>query len=436
MNYNEKVLLVSKSEKEIGTIRAEFLRCMKIGCGIKKCLDYYLLYVYNKSDYRLGLIYANHLANPHHIKNTKYVDVQGNLVELDKFSICQVKVLRGNEEVLLQKLKKELSKGLGLNVSMKQIPDSNHCYEFSARFCQLFSDLSDGYGKYAMSFQECIYKHSFLGVNVYMNNLEHTINEFIQEYMLDEDEKEVFSIKCFDMFGEEILTNKQQEKKIQDNLKTYLEKSSLCIGVKYPEGPNIAPKYEEKEGDYLRSNGCAKSYFLKTFDFGKTKSISNGIAGILNCSTHLEEEYTRIQNEVGAPFFVMEDELTISYKVVMLDETKLKVASHVTVNRIVDKERLSNIPSIYEELYQNATYKNCTFEFDVKDYYEIIDLQLLLHCTDSSKCYETYKIPIGFKFEDGLNVALEEPKVYYDMESCVACCDFVYEVKKSLLKEV
>ena len=98
--------------------------------------------------------------------------------------------------------------------------------------------------------------------------------------------------------------------------------------------------------------------------------------------------------------FLLNDEIAISTKMERLSDLEIALIFNVKVKRKADGKKWSTLPTVFDKLFKSSNYDDCEFSFTIKEYYKIIDFNLLLHYTDATKYYEVFEIPLGFNFEN------------------------------------
>lgn len=442
MNYKEKIMFISKKESDIKNLSNQLKEICNVEYLTRKYLDNYLLIANNETEYYFGVIIGNIIATGMHY-DIKWVDTNKNLQELNNVCICKCYF---NEEIsnndllsgVMKRFSKRLSNAIYCIPVISKIASNNMCFEVYANFTNVFINKLDD-----TCFNEIVYCSS---------KTLRDIKNFADSYVLPKRIKEkgisIDYIECFDFVGNVVLTNLQNKEKENKKLYEYYDNSSYITGLYHPEGLNIAPKPQDSnvitgtnlERDYYISN---YSYNLAEINPAKLEKCGVGIVITAKYSTYYEEQYmltdaARKNYELIVACNIYDDDsrdITNAYRklteipqnfemidissvtsnVKTLSDTLLVVETNVTVERKVNEKMYNDKNTVYDSLYKYAQHKNSEFSFTIVDYYEVIDMNILLHYTNSSKFYETFEIPIGFRFEDGL-VHLRK-NIYDDTES-------------------
>lgn len=155
------------------------------------------------------------------------------------------------------------------------------------------------------------------------------------------------------------------------NKDLFSPKSFASIGPR--ENPTAKSKYKT---DYLGSR------FLK-----KENKLLNYF------KINYKEEYDNSD-------FSLDDEIKISTNIKHLSDMEIVVISNVELFRKATNQKLCDLPTVYDKLFKSDDYSNCSHYFTIKDYYKIINFNLLLHYTDASKYYEIFEVPVDFNFDE------------------------------------
>lgn len=439
MDYREKIMFVGKNENQIKTLCCRLKEIYHESYTTRKYLDYHLLIANSTRSYYLGLIPGSILATLMNYE-LKFMDINDEMKYVNDICVCKFYVEKETADVknLVMKFKSGLSEKISGSVVEKYVP-SEHVYEIYIKpidFLRAYIDskisfnLSDCYGKILYTLDKILEK----------------IKSYVNSYMLSEDytaNSDLFEkICCYDFYGNVVFQNIIEEHMGKVNLIDYFNNSAVALGIRHPEGSNLSPKEDEKSDytteKYFRGGSRYWASMIKSAKMSPLEKLRTGIKQVREYTTHFEEECgltEKINKRTDLLSFELDDEIAVSYEVEILADNKLIVTSKVSGERKVKGEKLCSKPTVYDALYQNKDYTDGKFTFTVTDYYEIIDLNLLLHYTDASKYYETYKIPVGFRFENGLERVLESKQVIDDMDPDWICYEDISEVKERLLKE-
>lgn len=426
MFNNEKVMFIGKNEKEIKELCTMLNEMFGITYTTKKQLDTHLIVAKNNFDYELGIVAANLLATVKEY-NVNWLDIDDTAKKLNKTLIFYFHVKKNKEAEMLQKIfefKRDFELATSITLYTNYFPSAASCFVYIK-----LTDLFLGFTK------DNIHLLNIGNVIKTCNKVLEKIIEFSNTYSLPEELK----ISSFDFKGKPIVTKKEIEIKKMEKLKQYFYISTLYLGLKDPLGCNLLPKSNEIDEDVF---GNLYLEPLAKYDcISNIPNLVNEESGIrldLTIYTNYIEIETKIKNrnEYLEQKIEITDILHVDCKIEILDDTKLIVKSDVVIERIVSGDKILKQPAVYDALLKNSDYITTKFNFSITDYFEIIDLNLLLHYTDASKSYETYHIPIGFDFTYGIEKLKMNSMVYADEED-EEWFDYndISEVKKYLLSE-
>lgn len=430
MYSKSRVVFIGEGKKGIESLHETLSLICCFPCMLEEYLEHKIIVVNNDLDYKTALIVGNMFAF-NNSYDVKWVSKYGLAMPINEFCICRITLKCFNEhasaevEYFVSSMAKSIN--IPVNFKLNEIKQ----YEIYINFSDIFSDI-----------RGCSVDYNYI-VTIAGLKLDY-VKSFIDSYLNERDYKECFdSIDVIDFSGNIVLTKTQNEIKKLEKLHKYFIESSLCTGLVSPNGNNIAAKITCSDID-LFDNGdyylCDYSYNLNSFetnidnkkaiinaylnslyeiipnDIKVDKKSNNRVVVTTKCKCFYEEYYNRnIDKVVVVPIpskFIVEDSLEIVTFINIVSNKKLVVTSNVNVKRHVINKRKCNAITIIDKLFGRFDYDENEFSFTYKDYYEIIDMNLLLHYTDRSAYYETYQIPIWFKFEDGLDSVMSTRIIY------------------------
>lgn len=425
-----KVVFIGESKKGIESLHERLSLVCNFPCKLGSYLDYNVIIVNNELDYKAALIIGNLFAN-NGSYDVKWVNEYGLAMPINEFCICKItpkssaKHVKAEVEYFISNMSEKINMPLTYKYNVEQK------YEI---YIKLSDILSDARG--------CSVDYNYI-LTIAGLKLDY-IKSFVDSYLNNRDSEKYFDrIEVIDFDGKVVPTKLQKEFKRLEELSKYFENSALCMGLYFPGGNNIAPKKTSYDISLFDNNDyylCDYDYGVNSFEYSidnkkaiidaylnslyeiipndikNDKEESNKISLTTKCQILYKEYYRVNRNKLRLDpepkIFKVEDSLNISTSIEITNDKKLVVTSNANVKRKVENERRSNCITIIDKMFGVHDYTDNEFSFTSTDYYEIIDLNLLLHYTEASKYYEIYRIPIGFKFEDGLDSVISTRIIY------------------------
>ena len=224
-----------------------------------------------------------------------------------------------------------------------------------------------------------------------------------------------------------LINKENEEKRIADNIESYVMKSCGIVGMLHPEESNIARKTPEYEPDYSKSGYVhrGRSYGADKFDiyfdhdyYDKIEGHTNIYKGeaVLNESKHYDYYDRSINNFRNLNIFdytyKLKDNVTFRANVI-INEYGCFVENSMKVIRNVFGYDFTN-ESIRDGVFFGTKHTDDTTIYAYRDeYIKIANGSRLLHFTNQSEFFEVYELPENWKYEDGID-KLDCPKVFDD----------------------
>ena len=224
-----------------------------------------------------------------------------------------------------------------------------------------------------------------------------------------------------------LLNKEKEEKRIRDNIESYVMKSCGIVGMLYPEGSNVARKLPECKPDFSKSgymlrNSC---YGTDKFDIccqGDDYLEGQGYKRVYKGEARLNEskifDYydTSINNfrrlTIYDYFCILKDYVTFEVEVI-IKHNRCYVDNYMKVNRHIFGHDYTK-ESIRDGVFCNTAHMDDVSKYGYGDtYIKIANDTRLLHYTNQSDFFEIYELPDNWKYEDGIG-NLDSPKVFDD----------------------